>query len=59
MSGTTICVKDTALQAAICQQCGAKIYPVEALKSHLEYHARKRQLILKLAASQNRKDESS
>jgi hypothetical protein len=59
MSATTICVKDIELRAAICKECGARIYPVGALKSHLEYHARKRQLLLKLAVAQDRKDESS
>lgn len=58
MSGT-ICVNNIVLQAAICKECGARIYPIRALKSHMEYHERKRQLFLKLAGHQDRKDESS
>lgn len=41
-------VNNIVLEAAICKECGARIYPTSALKSHLEYHEHKRQEFLKL-----------
>ncbi len=41
-------VNNIVLEAAICKECGARIYPTSAIKSHLDYHERKRQEFLKL-----------
>lgn len=41
-------VNNIVLEAAICKECGARIYPTSAIKSHLDYHERRRQEFLKM-----------
>ena len=38
-------VENTLLRAALCQQCGAKIYPAGLLQLHFKYHENKRRLL--------------
>lgn len=38
---TKISVGNNTLLVSICKRCGARIYPLSSLKSHLEYHERK------------------
>lgn len=35
---TDIFVMDTMVRAAVCEHCGAKIYPTDLLKPHLHRH---------------------
>lgn len=35
---SNIHVNDVVYQAAVCQRCGTKIYPIELLDAHLDRH---------------------
>lgn len=41
-------LNNIVLEAAICKECGARIYPTSALKFHLDYHEHRRQEFLKM-----------
>lgn len=54
-----ICVNNTVLRVAICKECGARIYPMSFLKSHLEYHERKKREFFKICPHAEDMDEAS
>jgi hypothetical protein len=35
---TDICYENGTYQAAVCQRCGAKMYPAELLEAHMDRH---------------------
>jgi len=49
-------LKNIVLEAAICKECGARIYPTGSLRAHLDYHERRRQEFLKMLP---RREEST
>lgn len=38
-------VNNMEFRAAICKQCGTKVYPITSLKAHLEYHESRKRVL--------------